>query len=271
MTSPRRVATLVLAAVLALVAGCGASQSQGSGSHTASPSPSKVRSVQQRCLVKPPVAATPVTFRADDTHIYGAEMGHGPRGLVLVHQVGSGGLCMWLDYVPMFVHKGYHVLAFDQECYGDSGCPDNGSLAADVPAAARKLRQLGARTVIAIGASQGGGVVVTAAGQHPNAFDAVVVLSGELDASFSSKAPKDPEHAAPKITAPILFAIAKEDPVATVRQTRTIEESTHSADKHLTVLPASYGHGIDTLTSSSGKPSKFATKVLLPFLAKRSH
>ncbi|MGH3095649.1 MAG: alpha/beta hydrolase [Streptosporangiales bacterium] len=268
----RRTALPLLATVVALAAlltACGGKSGAGS---SGTPSPStKIRSLQERCGTKPSVPADALTFESGNgARLYGAEMGDGPRGLVLVHQVGSEGMCGWLHGAEHFAGKGYHVLLFDQVCYGDSACPSGASLAADVPAAASKLRHLGAASVVAVGASQGGGVVVVAAAHHPKAFDGVVVLSGQLDARFSFSAPHTAQDAAPKVTAPILFAIARKDDVATVAQTRAVARSTASKHRQVVVLPMTMGHGIDLVTDIDGKPTRFDRKTLLPFLAERT-
>lgn len=265
-----RTALALLATATALAALLSACGGEAEGSGTPSPS-AKVRSLQERCGTKPSVRADALTFDSGNgARLYGAEMGDGPRGLVLVHQVGSEGMCGWLHGAEYLAGKGYHVLLFDQTCYGDSACPKGASLAADVPAAARKLRGLGATSVVAVGASQGGGVVVVAAGHHPNAFDGVVVLSGQLDARFSFKAPHTAEQSAPKVTAPILFGIARKDDVATVAETRAVADSTASPQHRVVVLPMTFGHGIDLVTDIDGKPTRFDRKALLPFLAKHS-
>lgn len=267
-----RTAFLTLAAA-ALLAGCGSSTGAEAGSPggTPSPSPTTVRSVEQRCGTKPPSPGKPVTFPSAGTTIYGAEFGTGPRGVILVHQVDSRGMCMWLDRVPYLVDHGYHVLAFDQRCYGDSGCPDGKSLAADAIAAAGELRELGATSVVAVGASQGASVAVIAAGRDPDAFDAVIALSGNLTTEgYAADPPDSALAAAPDVTVPIVYAVAKGDSV-TVADTRKVERATGSADKRLVVLPSRYGHGIQTLyTGADEKPSPFNRDVVMPFLAKHS-
>ena len=88
------------------------------------------------------------------TKLVGYELGRGPRGVVLAHQYG-GDACQWAGYAPGLARRGYHVLAFDFHGNGLSavGSEEND---VDVVAAAAKLRTLGAKKLVLIGASMGG-------------------------------------------------------------------------------------------------------------------
>ncbi len=53
----------------------------------------------------------------DGIKLAGARMGSGPRGIVLLHQLGSD-MCGWDMAADAFVKEGFHVLAIDFRCSG---------------------------------------------------------------------------------------------------------------------------------------------------------
>ena len=50
----------------------------------------------------------------------GLELGTGTRSVVLVHELGGGGLCGWLPYGRYLAAHGIHVLLYDTRCTGAS-------------------------------------------------------------------------------------------------------------------------------------------------------
>src|SRR5689334_25387965 len=67
--------------------------------------------------------ATVFTFRTSDgVTLDGAIVGSGTRGVVLVHESGSVGLCGWWPYAVRLANRGLRAMVFDLRCYGSSGC-----------------------------------------------------------------------------------------------------------------------------------------------------
>jgi len=222
----------------------------------------------QRCG-RPAHSATVLTLRtADHVRLDGAVVGRGPRGVVLVHETGSQGLCGWWPYAVRLAGAGFHVLLFDMRCSGLSACP-GGSRAshtiADVAAAAGRLRELGATTVELVGASYGGSVALAAAARVPR-IAGVADLSGdelEVDVGGATAA-----RAAAAVDVPLLVAVARDDPYVAIAQERALYRRSPSREKRLLVLPARAGHGWDMLVGPRGPGSwsSFAN-VLTAFLA----
>jgi dienelactone hydrolase len=200
----------------------------------------------QRCGPPAHRAATLAIRTADGVRLDGAVVGHGSRGVVLVHETGSLGLCGWWPYAVRLAAAGFHVLLFDMRCAGLSACPDGARASdtvADVVAAVHRLRALGARTVDLVGASYGGSVALAAAARLPH-IAALADLSGdELGAPAF--------RAASAVHVPVLLAVAREDPYVSLAQERALYRRSASRDKHLSILPASAGHGWDMLADAS--------------------
>jgi pimeloyl-ACP methyl ester carboxylesterase len=136
-----------------------------------SPSPTAIAPlpVVERCGPPRVPARTFVLRTADGVQLAAAEVGSGSRGVVLVHELGSRGLCGWWDYAAYLSRRGFHVLLFDHRCTGDSGCPtssdDGNGLMSDITAAARLLRGHGGRKVVLMGGSRGASEVLIAGAQ----------------------------------------------------------------------------------------------------------
>ena len=91
--------------------------------------------------------ATVFTFRTTDgVRLDGAIVGSGPRGVVLVHESGSAGLCGWWPYAVRLASSGLRAMVFDLRCYGSSACPVKHvqGTGSDAAAAVAALRRRGA-------------------------------------------------------------------------------------------------------------------------------
>ena len=233
---------------------CGgnAGTGQGPASRPASSIPTAgpgvpLRAPAERCG-SPRAAATPIWFRAGDgTWLEGAVAGAGRVGAVLIHEY-PGPMCGWWPYAAHLARHGVRALLFDLRCFGDSACPGGAKSAdpvSDVEGAVRELERRGARRVVLVGASMGGTIAVVAgATLHPRPAG-VVNLSGEADLSgfLSSSSDVDAMAAAPRLRAPSLFLVSRDDRYAPLEDTRRVYRRTAAATKRLVVEPAAFGHG----------------------------
>jgi pimeloyl-ACP methyl ester carboxylesterase len=250
---PRRIAAGLSAALLTVVLAAACGGDGGSSGAGASPpsSADQAPEPEERCGFGPADDIEKVVLTTvDGVELAAARFGSGPRGLVLVHQLGSD-LCGWFPQARRWAGEGYQVIAFDQRCDGLSECggPD---YAADVPAAAAALRASGAAKVVLIGASRGAAIALVAAGHPESGIDAVVLLSAH-DAGFAGSAtePTRPRDAAPAITVPLLFACGEQDRSAFcgARATEFISAVPATTEKKLVDLPDSPLHGWDLLAT----------------------
>src|SRR4051794_11145943 len=87
------------------------------------------RTIRERCPAEAWQTSriTDATFESDGVQLYGAELGTGPRGVILVHGTGGTALCNWGNIAPVLARDGFHVLAIDQRCQGFSGCGSDGT------------------------------------------------------------------------------------------------------------------------------------------------
>ena len=144
-------------------------------------------------------------------------------------------------------------MLFDFRCGGLSACPRKaeGDEVADVSGAIAALRARGARSVALVGASLGGVTAVMAAAKlHPSA---IVDLSGERNlGQLFPGTTFDSYAAAPDVSSPGLFVVARADPQVSVGDMRAVYGRVRSPVKRLVVLPASAGHGWDMLVRTGG-------------------
>lgn len=250
-------ASRVRAAIFAFVA---ASSSSGPAATAATaaglPQPSR------RCGA-PDQPAVTLRFPARDAvSLAGAIVGHGPVGVVLLHEY-PGPMCGWWPYAVYLAHHGVQALLFDFRCAGLSSCPPRGRAdpVADVAGAMRVLRARGARSVALVGASLGGVVAVIAGGQLNPA--AIVDLSGERDLTGLVPGPRLNSYAAAaQLHVPALFAVARDDRYVSVADMRAIYEHARSRVKHLLLLPAGSGHGWDLLQTIGGGWTRLAPELV---------
>jgi hypothetical protein len=129
--------------------------------------------------------------------VQAAVLGTGPVGVVLSNQSDQN-LCGWLPFAKTLAARGFRVLVYD---YGTAADP-----AGDVVNAAAKLRELGVRTVLLAGASQGAKASLIAAPGITPPVAGVVSPSAERTAHGQDVLPF-----VAKLKAPVLFITAKDD------------------------------------------------------------
>jgi len=190
---------------------------------------------------------------SDGVRLDGAIVGHGSRGVVLVHETGRLGLCGWWPYATRLAARGFRALVFDLRCSGFSECSQQHGDAAelDVGAAAAELRRRGCTSVELVGASSGGSAVLVAAA-HDARIAAVANLSGDVnELDLGVTPPTTAQAAAARLRMPVLFALARDDPYVTVPEERAIYRRVPARAKQLVVLPRTAGHGWDMVEQPS--------------------
>lgn len=205
----------------------------------------------------------------DGVPLAAAEAGTGVRGVVLIHEAGSRGLCGWWDYAAYLSGRGFHVLLFDHRCTGQSACPVGGAagngLMSDIETAIAQLRADGAAKVVLLGGSQGASEALIAASVAPHAVAGVVALSAdELTAPLAVPPyPQTASAAAPRLRLPALFAVAASDQFVSVEDTRALVASVGSSSKRLVELGQRAGHGWDLVAADlDGKRPAFSETVV---------
>jgi pimeloyl-ACP methyl ester carboxylesterase len=253
----RVAATLVAAALVAVLAACSgggdAGPTQTSVSPPPSPSPSAVALVGVGC----PDAVeggTQVRF-GDDDYLAGVVMGSGTTAVVLAHEYESDA-CNWLPYAKTLAKKGYTTLAFDFAGYGASGLANGTqSTVADVEAAAAYLRAHGAKKIVLMGASMGGNAVLAATKDvHPAA-----VVSLSAPRSFQGVVVDGAD-----VTAPVLYVAGKYDSGGSFADdARSMAAQTPKGKKTLDVLPDAGDHGTALLRSPAAEKVEHDIATLL--------
>lgn len=267
-----------MAALALVAAGCSSTPPRPSPRDNAPPtvdprSPTSTSSPATARCGLPAAPSKAVAVRtADQLTLPAYETGSGPRGVVLVHESGSPALCDWWPYAAHLAARGYHVLIFDLRCYGMAPCPAGkaGSrFTTDVAAAVATLRVHGAHEVVLAGASLGGSVVLASAVHPPAGVTAIASLSGDLfDESMDGGTPPLTNHSsATHIRLPVLFALAEQDVLVSVTETRALVARIPSTNKTLLVLPASTGHGSDMLVGQTPGTWSSFDATLQEFLA----
>jgi pimeloyl-ACP methyl ester carboxylesterase len=127
------------------------------------------------------VSLSTVSFPTEDGGLVYADVyGKGERGVVLAHG-GRFNKESWAEQARALADAGFRAVAIDFRGHGQSRGPadrpaDEGRHF-DVLAAVRYLRNTGATTVSAIGASMGGDYAAEAAEAEPDAIDRLVLLA----------------------------------------------------------------------------------------------
>jgi alpha/beta superfamily hydrolase len=251
----------LLAALLVAAAGCGG-DAHPAASKRATPAPTvaPASTADQGCG-EASVGAQMIRFRTSDgVTLAGAVVGSGPVGAVLIHEYPRD-YCGWIPYAGYLSRHGVRALLFDLRCFGRSACPDGrGHAITDVAAAMAEVRRRGARRVALVGASMGGAIAVVAAARlHPAA---VVDLSGERDTTgLTHGIAADAGAAAPGVTSPALFAVARGDRYVPVPDMRAVARRVRASTKRVIVLPAVAGHGWAMLVGTATEWSPLAATV----------
>jgi pimeloyl-ACP methyl ester carboxylesterase len=195
----------LVVAVAVLAAGCSRNsndggQPAGSGGQAATVTTlAPLVQPSSRCGA-PDVKATVLRFpAADGTQLDGVLVGSGPAGVVLLHQ-HPGDLCGFWPYTVYLSKRGLQVLAIDLRCYGESACPQRPPVAAVVSLSTGK-------------------------------FDLSTILGGSK--------PLDTYSAAKRLTVPVLFAAARDDPNVPVEQVQALYRMAPARDKQLAILGGS--------------------------------
>lgn len=203
-------------------------------------------------------------FRASDGVVLaGAEYGKGSRGVVLAPE-SSGSHCGWLTFARFLAAHGYHVLAFDLRALGQSLAFNTRTgirYDFDVIGAVRELHALGAKEVVAAGASVGGAAVLAAGPALTKTASGLLDFSGEtaLQNAFAE---------VPQITLPILVVGTKSDPYAPTETSNWILSHVKSSDKQLLLEP-DYRHGWDIVQGTP--PAAYQAKARATILTWLAH
>lgn len=186
-----------------------------------------------------------VHFRAaDGVRLIGHPFGRGKTAVVLAHQYRSS-LCQWIPYARRLASKGYLAFAFDFRNNGLSqtvGYAKSQRLGGDVAAAAKYVREHGAKKVFILGASMGGTAALVGGANIRPPVDGVVSVSGP-----SSFGGADAGVAVPRLKVPVLYVAAEQDSGGGFAQdARAMYRATASSDKSIEILPGS-DHGVSLL------------------------
>jgi hypothetical protein len=167
--------------------------------------------------------------------IQAAILGRGGTGVVLANQ-SDRNLCAWLPFAQWLRRAGYRVLLFD---YGTA------EPGLEVAAAARTLHRFGGTQVVLVGASEGAKASIVAGARPMTPASAVVSISAERYLGGI-----DVKSWAARLRRPVLFLMAKHDPLA-AGDTRTLYRACASPSKKLVTF-AGDAHGVDLLVGARG-------------------
>jgi pimeloyl-ACP methyl ester carboxylesterase len=216
----RSLSITILVAVVALLAGSASAQN---------------RALRHGCAKQ-----GEIRFRAaDGLRLAGHRFGRGKTAVVFAHEA-RGGACQWIPFARALARRGYLTIAFDFRGYGRSQTPKRGAwsrLPADVIAAAKLSRSLGAKKVVVVGASMGGTNVVAAAANARTVIDGVISVSAP-----TSYGRTDALAAARRLQLPVLYLVGEGDE-GFVEHSRLLYAATSSANKRLEILDSPQ-HGV---------------------------
>jgi pimeloyl-ACP methyl ester carboxylesterase len=250
----------LLLATVSLV-GCGG----GEARYAALPPPP---SLAKRCGDVRVPARTLWFTASDGTRLDGAELGDGPRGVVLLHE-SPADLCGWAPYAKTLARRGFHVLLIDLRAFGLSHRGPYGGprgARADVRGAVGKLKQLGAKRVVVVGASYGGVVALVAAPALGSQITAVASLSGET-ALASGPSALNALAAVRRIHVPLLIMGSREDRYLGEAEARQFVRAAGSTQVSLAEFDGTF-HGWDLLSSSPQRQR--ADAILVRFLRRQT-
>jgi pimeloyl-ACP methyl ester carboxylesterase len=145
-----------------------------------------------------------------------------------------------MPFARSLARRGYLTLPFDFRGYGKSQDPPRGAssrLAADVIAAAKKARSLGAKKVVVVGASMGGTAVVVAGANARTVITGVISVSGSRGFGRMNA-----EVAAHRLQVPVLYMAGDEDP-GFPEDAQVLYDATATTDKRIEILDSG-NHGV---------------------------
>jgi alpha-beta hydrolase superfamily lysophospholipase len=207
-----------------------------------------------RSTAHPCIKGNELWFRAADGaklvgHRFGGQKPGARTAVVLAH-MSAGDLCQWVPYARGLARQGFFVFPFDFRGHGFSeGRENHGRSAADVAAAVRAVRKLGARKVIVVGASLGAIAALVAAPNLRPAVDGIVSVSAPATIAGQLNA----LPTVPRIRVPTLYLAAKQDqssPYDFAADAQTLFDATGTDAKRLEVLPGSL-HGVFLVSGSA--------------------
>ena len=178
-----------------------------------------------------------IRFRAADRiRLAGHRFGRGTTAVIFAHE-RRGGACDWISSARRLARLGYLTIAFDFRGYGASQQSTKSRFPADVIAAAKLSRSLGAKKVVLVGASMGGTAALVAAANARPAVDGVVAVSAP---SFYGD--MNGVTAVRKLGMPVLYLAGDKDD-GFAEESRTLYAATGSNTKTLEILNSS-SHGV---------------------------
>ena len=219
------------------------------------------------------VNANELWFRAADGtrlvgHRFGGVRPRARTAVVLAH-MSVGDLCQWVPYARRLARQGVFVFPFDLRGHGFSeGRQNHRRAAADLAAAVKAVRALGAREVVVMGASLGGIAALVAAPNLKPAVDGVVSVSGPAAISGTMNA----LPAVRKIEVPTLYVVAEGDqspPYDFAADAQTLYDATGTDEKRIEVLPGTL-HGTFLVDGSAAVRALLRSFVRDPAATVRS-
>jgi pimeloyl-ACP methyl ester carboxylesterase len=222
---------LIVLLVLMLLAACGGSDT--SDSAATSPASTSAETVGGEtsttgedellygCIE--PGTARPLSIESAGATLDAAVFGEGRVGIVLAHEIG-GSLCNWASIAPELAEKGYQVLIYD---FGEPA-----TVARDMRAATKKIRELGAKKIILGGASLGGTVALMMAPRERNVVGAFSLSAPDVYGNTEGL------PAVRRFRAPVLF-VAAEDDGDFADDARLLYRAAASRNKELLIVPGS--------------------------------
>jgi alpha-beta hydrolase superfamily lysophospholipase len=192
------------------------------------------------------VNANELWFRAaDGTRLVGHRFGGakpGGRTAVVLAHMSVGDLCQWAPYARQLARQGAFAFPFDLRGHGGSkGRQNHRRAAADIAAAVRAVRALGARKVVVMGASLGGIAALAAAPNLKPAVDGIVSVSGPVAIVGTLTA----LPAVKRLAVPTLYVVSEGDqnpPYDFAADAQTLYDATATDAKRLEVVPGTL-HG----------------------------
>ena len=251
----------LLPCAVVLLAGC------GGGGH-ARPALKPPPPLATRCSTHGAVPSRTLWLSAaDGTQLDGAELGEGPRGVILLHE-SPADLCDWEPYGETLAQRHFHVLLVDLRGFSLSKPgPYDGKRGAiaDVRGAVEELRGLGAKRIALVGASYGGVNALVAAPELGTRITGVASLSGELVLHEGSSTELDALTAVRRLRVPLLVMGSRDDRYLDEAEARQLVRAAGSKQKALVEFDG-YFHGWDLLYLSPRR--RQADDVLTEFLAR---
>lgn len=186
-------------------------------------------------------------FRAaDGVELIGHRFGGtrpGARTAVVLAHMSDGDLCEWVPYSRTLAREGFFVFPFDLRGHGHSkGRRNHRRAAADLAAAVRAVRSLGARKVVVVGASLGGIAALVAGPMLTPRVNGIVAVSAPATVAGTL----DARPAVPKLRVPTLYVAATDDrspPYDFAADARVLYDATGIDAKRLELVPGTQ-HGV---------------------------